>query len=168
MHRLIALAALTVAALVVTPGGAVGTVAGSAAPSAAGSWGWPVAAPHPVVRPFIAPATPYSAGHRGIDIRSSGHEVFAPAAGVVSFAGVVVNRPVLSIRHPGGVVSSYEPVQSTLSPGDAVGRGQPVGMLLPGHCSSLCLHFGVRVDGLYVSPLTLLGGIPRSILLPTR
>lgn len=134
----------------------------------AGSWSWPVAAPHPVVRQFVAPATPYAAGHRGIDIRSLGADVFAPAAGVVSFAGVVVDRPVLSIRHPGGVVSSYEPVETALVAGDAVDRGQLVGTLLPGHCASSCLHFGVRVDGQYVSPLLFLGEIPRSILLPTR
>lgn len=138
------------------------------AAAASGSWLWPVAAPHPVVRPFIAPATPYAAGHRGIDIRSPDTTVVAPAAGVVSFAGVVVDRPVLSIRHPGGVVSSYEPVESTLTAGDAVSRGQPIGTLLPGHCVTLCLHLGVRVDGQYVSPLNYLGEIPRSILLPTR
>ena len=150
---------------------AIGTHGASDAivPAAAGgSWLWPVAAPHPVVRPFIAPATPYAAGHRGIDIRTPGTEVLAPASGVVSFAGVVVDRPVLSIRHPGGIVSSYEPVSSDLSAGDAVSRGQPVGTLLPGHCAALCLHLGVRVDGQYVSPLNYLGEIPRSILLPTR
>jgi murein DD-endopeptidase MepM/ murein hydrolase activator NlpD len=75
---------------------------------------------------------------------------------------------VLAIRHPGGLVSSYEPVESTLKAGDAVSRGQPIGTLLPGHCASLCLHFGVRLDGEYVSPLNYLGEIPRSILLPTR
>lgn len=145
-----------------------GTPSAVRSPAATGTWAWPVAAPHPVVRPFIAPATPYAAGHRGIDIRSPGSEVSAPADGVVLFAGVVVDRPVLSIRHGGGVVSSYEPVESALSAGDAVSRGQPVGTLLSGHCSGLCLHFGVRVDGQYVSPLAFLGGIPRSILLPTR
>jgi len=140
----------------------------SVAPIAEPSWSWPVAAPHPVVRPFVAPPTPYAPGHRGIDIRATDPSVFAPAAGVVSFAGVIVDRPVLSIRHPGGIVSSYEPVETTLVAGDAVDRGQFIGTPLPGHCAGLCLHFGVRVNGQYVSPLALLGGIPRSILLPTR
>ena len=179
MPRAIVTALLTLAALIAaagtqaTPlGQAVPDVSGAArvstAPVTAGSWAWPLAAPHPVVRQFIAPATAYSAGHRGIDIRSPSADVFAPADGVVSFAGVVVDRPVLSIRHDDGVVSSYEPVETTLSAGDAVSRGQLVGTLLPGHCPGLCLHFGVRVGGQYVSPLEFLGGIPWSVLLPTR
>lgn len=167
MQRLILSAGLGLAVLLAVPAPVTPSPAAPAA-GTAGFWAWPIAAPHPVVRPFVAPATPYAAGHRGIDIRSPGPEVFSPAAGVVSFAGVVVDRPVLSIRHPGGVVSSYEPVETTLVAGDAVSSGQLVGTLLPGHCASLCLHFGVRVDGQYVSPLTFLGGIPRSILLPTR
>jgi murein DD-endopeptidase MepM/ murein hydrolase activator NlpD len=122
-----------------------------AAAGATSNWAWPVAAPHPIVKPFIAPATPYAAGHRGIDIAATeGSAVTAPDEGVVYFAGVVVDRPVLSIRHADGVVSSYEPVESALPAGTA------------------CLHFGVRRYGEYVSPLNYLGGIPRSVLLPTR
>lgn len=130
-------------------------------------WAWPVAAPHPIARTYLAPATPYGAGHRGIDIRSAGTEVRAPADGVVHFAGVVVDRPVLSIDHGGGVLSSYEPVETTLRRGDVVRRGQVIGTLLAGHCASgTCLHFGVRVNGEYVSPLLFLGGQPRAVLLP--
>jgi murein DD-endopeptidase MepM/ murein hydrolase activator NlpD len=132
------------------------------------SWAWPVAQPHEIVRPFIAPATPYAAGHRGIDVLAPGGTVFAPAAGVVHFSGVVVDRPVLSIRHPGGLISSYEPVESPLAAGATVRRGEVVGSVAPGHCASPCLHFGVRRDGEYVNPLLLLGGLPYSVLLPTR
>src|SRR5690606_40582057 len=65
-------------------------------------WAWPLAAPHPVVRAYLAPPAPYAAGHRGIDIRSSpAAEVRAPADGVVHFAGVVVDRAVLSIDQIG-------------------------------------------------------------------
>ena len=84
------------------------------------------------------------------------------------FVGFVVDRPVLSIEHAGGLLSSYEPVTSSLSKGDPVARGQPIGELLPGHCARPCLHFGVRLAGDYVSPLLLLGGVPRAVLLPTR
>ncbi len=132
------------------------------------SWAWPVAPPHEIVRPYVAPATPYGSGHRGIDVRAPGGTVFAPAAGVVHFAGVVVDRPVLSIRHPGGLISSYEPVTSTLTAGTGVRRGEQIGSVVPGHCASPCLHFGVRLDGEYVNPLRLLGGLPFSVLLPTR
>jgi murein DD-endopeptidase MepM/ murein hydrolase activator NlpD len=131
-------------------------------------WAWPVAAPHPIARAYIAPAAPYAAGHRGIDIRATeGTEVRAPADGVVHFAGVVVDRPVLSIDHGGGVLSSYEPVETTLHEGEVVRRGQVIGVLRAGHCASgACLHFGVRIDGDYVSPLLFLGGQPRAVLLP--
>jgi murein DD-endopeptidase MepM/ murein hydrolase activator NlpD len=131
-------------------------------------WVWPVEPPHPVVRPYIAPATPYAAGHRGIDIAAPDPDVLAPADGVVHFAGVVVDRPVLSISHDGGLITSYEPVQTELVAGDAVVAGEVVGQVVPGHCESPCLHFGVRLDGQYLSPLGYLGSIPRAVLLPTR
>lgn len=131
-------------------------------------WDWPIEPPHPVVRPWIAPATPYSAGHRGIDIAAPAGTVRAPAAGIVHFAGVVVDRPVVSVRHADGVITSYEPVDSELLQGAAVERGDVIGTALAGHCLSRCLHFGVRVHGEYVSPLLWLGGIPRAVLLPTR
>ncbi|MET4782587.1 M23 family metallopeptidase [Glaciihabitans sp. UYNi722] len=139
------------------------------ASGATANWQWPVAAPHPIAKPFIAPETKYSAGHRGIDMSApDGAVVTAPTDGVVSFAGFVVDRPVLSIRHSGGLVSSYEPVATELAEGAVVTRGRPIGVLVAGHCAASCLHFGVRLDGEYVSPLNYLGGIERSILLPTR
>jgi murein DD-endopeptidase MepM/ murein hydrolase activator NlpD len=136
--------------------------------AAAALWAWPVAAPHPIARAYLAPATPYAAGHRGIDIRAAeGAEIRAPADGVVHFAGVVVDRPVLSIDHGGSVLSSYEPVETPLHEGEVVRRGQVIGTLRAGHCASgACLHFGVRIDGDYVSPLLFLGGQPRAVLLP--
>lgn len=133
------------------------------------AWAWPVGPPFGVVRPFIAPETPYSSGHRGIDIDArAGDEVRAPAAGVVHFAGWVVDRPVVSIRHANGLISSFEPVASTLTAGTPLARGEAIGTLEAGHCALACLHFGVRRHGEYVSPLLFLGGIPRSVLLPTR
>ena len=132
-------------------------------------WLWPVDAPHAVARPYLAPATPYSAGHRGVDLTAEeGAAVLAPTDGVVQFAGWVVDRPVLSISHPGGLLSSYEPVETSLEEGDVVHRGDVIGTLLPGHCRAPCLHLGVRIDGEYVSPLLFLGGQPRAVLLPVR
>jgi murein DD-endopeptidase MepM/ murein hydrolase activator NlpD len=167
MSRTLRLVVLLVAvvALVVVPAPARATA--PAAIAAVARWSWPVAGAHPIIRPFIAPVTQYSAGHRGIDIAASG-DVLAPADGVVHFVGFVVDRPVLSISHPGGVLSSYEPVASSLHEGDIVKRGEVIGQILPGHCAALCLHFGVRIAGQYVSPMLFLGGIPYSVLLPTR
>lgn len=135
-------------------------------------WQWPVAAPPRVVRPFIAPATPYTAGHRGIDLAAApGTAVLAPADGVIHFAGMVAGRPVLSIQHPGEVLTSLEPVQSSVAVGRSVRRGEVIGevvLSLSSHCQVSCLHFGVRLRGGYLSPLNYLGGILRPVLLPTR
>lgn len=142
---------------------------GTTATASETAWTWPVSEPHRIVNPFVAPPTAWAAGHRGIDIGAvAGAPVFAPADGVVYFSGVVVDRPVLSIRHADGLVSSFEPVVSELVPGTAVRPGEIVGRLAAGHCASACLHFGVRRFGAYVSPLAYLGAIPPSILLPTR
>jgi murein DD-endopeptidase MepM/ murein hydrolase activator NlpD len=137
-----------------------------------------------LARNYIAPESPYGPGHRGIDILAppgsgvgsastpdfagGGVPVTAPAAGVVHFVGFVVDRPVVSIDHGGGVLSSFEPVASELRKGDRVTAGQTIGTLEPGHCARLCLHLGARVGGEYVSPLMFLGGMPRAVLLPTR
>ncbi len=125
--------------------------------------------PHTVVHPYRAPATPYGSGHRGIDLPlARGSPVRSPDDGVVHFAGTVGSRPVLSIRHPGGLLSSFEPVHAVVTGGTRVGRGQVVGTLADsaGHCPEDCLHLGARLDGRYLSPLVLLGGVPRAVLLP--
>jgi leucine dehydrogenase len=159
-------------------GAAVAVVLAFAAPasavvplpgSALAAWLWPTPPPHAVLRPFQAPLTAYGSGHRGIDIPAApGTTVLAPAAGVVYFAGMVVDRPVLSIEHEGGLLSSFEAVESPLAEGTTVRAGDPVGIVVAsGHCpQESCLHFGVRRAGRYVSPMLMLGGIRRSILLP--
>jgi murein DD-endopeptidase MepM/ murein hydrolase activator NlpD len=141
----------------------------ASSPAIAPAWDWPVAPPRVVVRQFIAPETEYGPGHRGIDIASpAGSDIRSPLDGVVHFSGMVAGRPVLSIEHDGALISSFEPVLSELTAGSTVRRGDLVGILAPGHCDRSCLHFGVRLHGQYVSPLNYLGGVARSILLPTR
>jgi leucine dehydrogenase len=135
------------------------------------AWRWPTPPPHAVLRPFRAPLTAYGSGHRGIDLAAApGTIVSAPAAGVVFFAGIVVDRPVLSIEHAGGLLSSFEAVESPLAEGTPVRAGDPVGVVAASaHCpGASCLHFGVRRNGRYLSPLLMLGGVPRSVLLPLR
>jgi murein DD-endopeptidase MepM/ murein hydrolase activator NlpD len=129
-------------------------------------WSWPVRGAHTIVRPFIAPATKYSAGHRGIDIAARG-DILAPASGVVHFSGVVAGTPALSLDQGGSILSSYEPVTSSLKDGEQVTRGEVIGHLVAGHCAKLCLHFGVRIDGHYVNPMLFLGKVVRPVLLPT-
>jgi len=79
----------------------------------------------------------------------------------VSFVGFVVDRAVVSLRHDGGLVTSLEPVDSTLTAGDIVARGQTVGTVAanPDHCAPrTCVHWGLRLNGVYVDPLDYLEG----------
>ena len=132
-----------------------------------GSWAWPVPS-HVVTAPYAAPATRYAAGHRGIDLAAPpGSVVTAPDDAVVRFVGVVVDRPVLTLDHGDGVLSSYEPVASEMTVGSVVGRGAVIGSVAAGgHCDGGCLHVGVRIAGEYVSPLLFFAKVPPSILLP--
>ncbi|TFB68146.1 M23 family metallopeptidase [Cryobacterium glaciale] len=145
------------------------TPPGGAAPTRADAWRWPLAAPHPVTRAFLAPASPYAGGHRGIDLAAEAQQsVLAPHEGVVSFAGTVVDRPVLSITQPGDVIMTVEPVDAVVAVGDRVRAGQVIGTVgSGGHCPPGCLHLGVRLHGSYVSPLLYLEKLPRAVLLPT-
>jgi murein DD-endopeptidase MepM/ murein hydrolase activator NlpD len=157
-------------AVVASPAAILARTPASSPDAAAGTarWMWPAGPPHDLVRPFQAPASRYGAGHRGIDIVAGpGDPVLAPADGVVSFTGVVVDRGVLSIQHDENLVSSFEPVVATVSEGERVSAGQVVGVVASGaHCSDRCLHFGVRRHGQYISPVLFLGGLSRAVLLP--
>ncbi len=124
-----------------------------------------------VVSPFDGPVAPWRAGHRGVDLLASpGTPVRAPADGVVSFAGTVVDRPVISLRHtadgPREVLSSFEPIVAAVRPGQVVRAGQVIGWAgRGGHCDALCIHWGVRLGGSYVDPLGWLAASVR--LLPS-
>ncbi len=131
-------------------------------------WSWPLPPVPAVTRHFIPPPEPWQAGHRGVDLAvRPGNEVLSPADGVVTFVGMVAGRPVLSIGHEGGLVSSFEPVKSTLTKGARVERGQSVGTPAgPPHCPFACIHWGVRRDGQYVNPLNYVTDRRPSVLLP--
>jgi murein DD-endopeptidase MepM/ murein hydrolase activator NlpD len=131
-------------------------------------WQWPVDGRHVIIAPFQAPAHDYGPGHRGMDAAAEpGADVHAPADGVVAFRGTVVDRPLITIDHGGGYVTTLEPVASDLSPGDAMAAGEVVGVVAGGgHAPTGTLHVGVRVDDVYVNPRGLFGRPPRAILLP--
>src|SRR5581483_8400630 len=126
-----------------------------------GVWRWPLQGPPPVVlRGFEPPPQPWMAGHRGVDLGAgAGAIVVAAGSGVVRFAGVVVDRPVVSISHADGLITTYEPVEPLVKTGDTVVIGQPIGRLLAGHagCALACLHWGLRDGQSYLDPLALLG-----------
>jgi murein DD-endopeptidase MepM/ murein hydrolase activator NlpD len=165
---------LAVAVLGAPVGASAGPATGSApsAPSPATAlWVLPLAGPPDVSRPFDPPPHPYAAGHRGVDLTGAvGAAVLAAGDGTVVFAGMVAGRPVVSIDHPGGLRTTYEPVDASLGAGRPVLRGSPLGTLAAGHAGcpvAACLHWGARRGDAYVDPLTLLTP-PRIRLLPSR
>jgi murein DD-endopeptidase MepM/ murein hydrolase activator NlpD len=137
--------------------------------SPAGGWSWPLYPRPPVLRGFDPPDRPWLSGHRGVDLRAAydGAPVTSPAPGRVSFAGFVVDRPVITVDHGNGLRSSFEPVESALQPGDEVGDGSVLGRALPGHCGGTpCVHWGVRRGDEYLNPLAFVMDLRPSILLP--
>lgn len=146
------------------PGGTTTAAGVGARPS----WQWPLAPRPRVLRGFDPPPKPWLTGHRGVDLDfAAGTQVVSPAAGTVSFVGVVVDRRVITIDHGGGLRSSFEPVDSTLVAGSTVAAGQVIGTAIPGHCpAAQCLHWGVREGEDYVNPLQFVLDLRPSILLP--
>ena len=133
----------------------------------AGRFGWPLPGVPVVLRAFEAPPHRYGPGHRGVDLAAvEGTAVRAAGAGTVVFAGPVAGREVISIDHPGGLRTTYEPVAPEVRAGDVVAGGQRIGTVRTGHpeCTD-CLHWGVRRGEEYLDPLLLLG-LGRLRLLP--
>lgn len=132
-------------------------------------WRWPLSPRPEVVSPFVAPRSRWGPGHRGLDLAARpGQEVRAVAAGVVTHRGRVAGRGTLTVTHPGGIRTTYEPVTSSLAKGDAVAQGQPVGRVSEeaGHCiPATCLHLGAIRGRDYLDPRPFFGGT-RVILLP--
>jgi murein DD-endopeptidase MepM/ murein hydrolase activator NlpD len=137
------------------------------------SWVSPVVGSQ-LVNSYKAAETAYGSGHRGVDYQVTlGQGVFAPSAATVSFVGKVVDRPVLSLSHEENLVSSFEPVCSSLVVGQEVAAGDLVAEVCEAdqdyvqHCSdTLCLHYSTRKNGEYLSPLWFTGELSPSKLLP--
>jgi murein DD-endopeptidase MepM/ murein hydrolase activator NlpD len=150
-----------------------GSVSG-AVPSAGSNWQLPFDSPHRLVRQYLQPASDYSAGHRGVDYEVElGESLLAPADGVISVARVIVNRGILAIKHGSGLVTEFEPACSELEVGRSVKKGEVIGWACEAgetysqHCSDdACVHFSLRLEGKYLSPLALIGGLNPSRLLP--
>lgn len=132
----------------------------------------PVEPPIKLVNHYRQPNSDYSAGHRGVDyLVSPGQSVYSPADGQIWFSGKVVNRMLVSISHPGGYLSEFEPLCSDLKKGERVFKGQEIGRVCAAdksyipHCAAAtCLHFSLRSAGSYLSPLVLIGGLNPSRL----
>ncbi|MEX0833277.1 MAG: M23 family metallopeptidase [Actinomycetota bacterium] len=126
-----------------------------------GGYDWPVEGP--VIGAFDSPDSPFSAGHRGIDIAvPSGTEVLAPSPGKVAFAGPVAGSLFVSVDHPDGVRTTYSWLSSVaVRRGQEVGTGDVLALTGWGHAASSTphLHFGARYGGEYIDPLSLLNEI---------
>ncbi len=157
---------------------APGPAAGSGAADAGrppgpppGGWRWPLSGRPRVTRRFDPPDTAYGPGHRGVDLAGEpGQEVRAAGAGRVGFAAVFAGRGVVTVHHPNGLETTYEPVSALVRAGQAVSAGEILGRLEPGHrgCPvAACLHWGLRRGAVYLDPLLLVGGV-RVRLLPLR
>ncbi|AZA09009.1 M23 family metallopeptidase [Corynebacterium pseudopelargi] len=96
-------------------------------------------------------------GHRGVDLGlAPGSPVVAAEQGTVAFAGVVAGTPVLSIDHPDGLRSTYQPIRAVVAKGDTVQAGQVIGILLSAQ-GEQGLHWGMKTGPKsYINPLSLL------------
>jgi murein DD-endopeptidase MepM/ murein hydrolase activator NlpD len=127
---------------------------------------WPLRPRPAVLRIFDAPSPNWKPGHRGVDLAGvTGQPVYAAATGTVVFAGDLAGRSLVSIAHPGGLRTTYEPVRPSVRVGQHVSAETVIGLLEAGHAgcaAAACLHWGAmwgaasRAD--YVDPLGLLAG----------
>ena len=129
---------------------------------------WPLRPPPAVVRGFDAPSPDWNPGHRGVDLPGTpGQQVYAAGSATVVFAGLLAGRPVVSLAHPGGLHTSYEPVRAAVRAGQLVTATTVIGELMAGHpgCrAAACLHWGAMwgpaSNADYVDPLALLKSTP--------
>ena len=154
-------------AAVLSGTGAASAAAPACAPTRSDTvWTWPLQGNGRdgpgILRPFQPPRHRWDAGHRGVDLAGYVRApVLAAGAGVVLFAGRLINRGVVVIGH-GVIRTSYEPVEAELPVGASVSAGEEIGTLDPGHCASgPCLHWGLLTGhghgAAYFDPLLLLG-----------
>ncbi|QXJ26878.1 M23 family metallopeptidase [Actinomadura graeca] len=122
------------------------------------TWRWPLGPPAPkVLRVFSPPPTPWTAGHRGVDLAARpGQIVRAAASGEVSYAGRLAGRGVIAITH-GTLRTTYLPVRAGVRVGRQVRIGARIGELEDGpfHCPTACLHWGLLQGRIYLDPLSL-------------
>jgi murein DD-endopeptidase MepM/ murein hydrolase activator NlpD len=106
----------------------------------------------PIAQGFVAPATPYGPGHRGVDYATTpGQPVVAEADGAVDFAGRVAGQLHVVVAHADGVRTSYSYLATiAVVVGQRVIGGQVVGTAGP------LLHVGARIGDAYIDPLSLL------------
>ena len=128
-------------------------------PYTGGAFRWPCPSSTRVTSDYgtrVSPMSGASSNHKGIDIgASAGADIIAAAASYSSAAGNYV-----MIDHGGGLYTVYMHASSLLvSPGQTVSAGDVIAKVgSTGISTGSHLHFGVSLNGSYVSPWSYLGG----------
>ena len=115
--------------------------------------------PNRVLRTFNKPAKNWLPGHRGVDLEAAPTDpIYAAGDGTVIYAGTLAGIPTVSIEHPGGLRTTYQPVLPLVAVGDTVTRQQPIGTLAPGGTHGYPgLQWGAKFGADdYINPLSLL------------
>jgi murein DD-endopeptidase MepM/ murein hydrolase activator NlpD len=153
VRRSVASGALALATTVTAlwPASAAGAQPSQAAPPAP-PYSPPVSAP--IGDPFRPPVGAYGAGNRGLEYDTEpGDAVWASADGTVVFAGPVAGTLHVTVRHTGGVRTSYSFLTAiAVVLGQHVRRGDRVGI------AGERLHFGARAGDAYFDPASLFVG----------
>ncbi len=134
-------------------------------PYTGGAFRWPCPSSTRVTSDYgtrVSPMSGASSNHKGIDIgASAGADIIAAADGTVtaaSYSSAAGNY--VMIDHGGGLYTVYMHASSLLvSPGQTVSAGDVIAKVGSTGISTGChLHFGVSLNGSYVSPWSYLGG----------
>lgn len=126
-----------------------------------------------ITRPAEIPEKNWMPGHRGVDLALRvGATVLAADNGTVAFVGKVAGTPIISIDHPDGIRTTYQPVHARVRQGDEVKLGDAIGTLArptgPQAHLQDGLHWGALIaKDTYINPLSLLS-TPTIRLKPTR
>ena len=134
-------------------------------PYTGGAFRWPCPSSTRVTSDYgtrVSPMSGASSNHKGIDIgASAGADIIAAADGTVTAASYssAAGNYVL-IDHGGGLYTVYMHASSLLvSPGQTVSAGDVIAKVgSTGISTGSHLHFGVSLNGSYVSPWSYLGG----------
>lgn len=134
-------------------------------PYTGGAFTWPCPSSTRITSnygPRTSPTGGASSNHQGIDIGASyGADIVAAAEGTVkaaSYSSAAGNY--VMIDHGGGLYTVYMHASSlVVSPGQTVSAGQVIAKVgSTGISTGNHLHFGVSLNGGYVSPWSYLGG----------
>ena len=134
-------------------------------PYTGGAFRWPCPSSTRVTSDYgtrVSPMSGASSNHKGIDIgASAGADIIAAADGTVtaaSYSSAAGNY--VMIDHGGGLYTVYMHASSLLvSPGQTVSAGDVIAKVgSTGISTGSHLHFGVSLNGSYVSPWSYMGG----------